>query len=137
MSRTLTLEADLNSANTRTNVSGQGSVSTPSRVTPNNAKVIKTILVSGAADAAAEGAANLLLRLGGNAIKNGEQTIICGGMSANTVQAGSDAPDVQVPLFRLFDADIEVAPSETIAVDAEIVGDDLGDANIVVTLIFG
>jgi len=77
MSKTLTVEGDINAANTLTNLTTQGSVTAPSRVTPSKAKKIVTVLVAAAADQLAEGAANILIRLGGNAIRRGEQTIIC------------------------------------------------------------
>ena len=136
MSRTITVEGDVNAANTRTLITGQGSVAAPSRVTPSNAKRIVGIIVAAAADQAAEGAANILIRLGGNAIRRGEQNIIVAGLAANTVVSGSDVPPVYNPLFMLMDADIEVDPSEVIDVAAEMAGDDLGDATVVVTLIF-
>ena len=136
MSKTLTVEGDLNAANILTNIVAQGSVAAPSRVTPTNAKRITTVIVAAAADQAAEGAANILVRLGDNAIRGGEQTIICAGLAANTVVAGSDLPPVYNPLFMLKDADIEVDGSEVIDINAELVGDDLGDATVVITLIF-
>ncbi len=136
MSKTLTVEGDLNAANTLTNITAQGSVAAPSRVTPANAKRITGILVAAATDQLAEGAANVLVRLGGSAIRRGEQTIIVAGLAANTVVAGSDLPPVYNPLFMLMDADIEVDPSEVIDINAELVGDDLGDSTAVVTLIF-
>lgn len=136
MSKTLTVEGDVNTANTLTNLTAQGSVTAPSRVTPANANRIVGILVAAATDQLAEGAANVLIRLGGNAIRRGEQTLIVAGLAANTVVAGSDLPPVYNPLFMLFDADIEVDGSEVINIDAELVGDDLGDSTVVVTLIF-
>lgn len=136
MSKTLTVVADLNAANTLTNVTTQGSVTAPSRVTPVSAKKITAVIVAAAADQLAEGAANILVRLGGNAIRGGEQTIICAGLAGNTVVTGSDLPPVYNPLFMLMDADIEVDGSEVIDINAELVGDDLGDAHVVVTLIF-
>ena len=136
MSKTLTVEGDINTANTLTNLTAQGSVTAPSRVTPANAKRIVGVLVAAATDNVAEGAANVLVRLGGNAIRRGEQTLICAGLAANTVVAGSDLPPVYNPLFMLMDADIEVDGSEVIDIDAEFVGDDLGDSTMVVTLIF-
>jgi len=136
MSKTLTVEGDVNAANTKTNLTTQGSVAAPSRVTPADAKRITSVIVAAAADQLAEGAANILIRLGGNAIRRGEQTIICAGLAANTVVSGSDLPPVYNPLFMVMDADIEVDPSEVIDISAEVVGDDLGDATAVVTLIF-
>ena len=84
----------------------------------------------------AEGAACMLVRLGGNAIRGGEQNIFCAGLAGNTVVSGSDLPPVYNPLFMLMDADIEVDGSEVIDINAEMVGDDLGDSTMVVTLIF-
>ena len=136
MSKTITVEGDLNAANTLTNITGQGSVTAPSRITPANAKKIVSVLVAAAADQLAEGAANILVRLGGNAIRGGEQTIICAGLAGNTVVAGSDLPPVYNPLFMLMDADIEVDGAEVIDINAELVGDDLGDSTVVITLIF-
>ena len=136
MSKTLTVEGDVNAANTLTNLTAQGSVSAPSRVTPADAKRIVGILVAAAADQLAEGAANVLVRLGGNAIRRGEQSFIVAGLAGNTVVSGSDLPPVYNPLFMLMDADIEVDGSEVIDINAELVGDDLGDSTVVVTLIF-
>ena len=136
MSKTITVEGDVNTANARTNIVTQGSVSAPSRVTPSNAKRITGVLVAAAADQLAEGAANVLVRLGGNAIRRGEQTLIVAGLAGNTVVSGSDLPPVYNPLFMLMDADIEVDGSEVIDIAAEIVGDDVGDATVVITLIF-
>jgi len=136
MSKTLTVEGDVNAANTLTNITTQGSVAAPSRVTPTKATRIVSVIVAAAADQLAEGAANILVRLGGNAIRGGEQEIICAGLAANTVVAGSDLPPVYNPLFMLVDADIEVDGSEVIDINAEVVGDDLGDATVVVTLVY-
>ena len=136
MSKTLTVEGDLNAANVLTNIVTQGSVAAPSRVTPTKAKKIVTILVAAAADQLAEGAGNILVRLGGNAIRGGEQNIICAGLAGNTVVSGSDLPPVYNPLFMLKNADIEVDGSEVIDINAELVGDDLGDTTVVITLIF-
>lgn len=136
MSKTLTVEGDVNAAATLTNLTAQGSVAAPSRVTPASAKKIVNVVVASAADQLAEGAANILVRLGGNAIRGGEQTLIIAGLAGNTVVSGSDLPPVYNPLFQLKDADIEVDGSEVIDISAEVVGDDLGDATLVVTLIF-
>lgn len=136
MSKTLTVEGDLNTANALTNLTAQGSVAAPSRVTPASATRIVTVLVAAAADQLAEGAANILLRLGGNAIRRGEQRIICAGLAGNTVVSGSDLPPVYNPMFILENADIEVDGSEVIDIAGEVLGDDLGDVTMVVTLIF-
>lgn len=136
MSKTLTLEGDLNTVDTLTRLTAQGSVSAPSRVTPSKAKKIKAIYAAIGADGAAEGSGVFLLRLGGAAVQNGEQTLVIAGAGTNTAQAGADAPPVQTGLFRLENADIEIMPSEVINVSAEMMGEDLGDSTIIVTIVF-
>lgn len=134
--KTLTLEGDINSVDTLTRLTAQGSVSAPSRVTPANSKKIKAIYASVGVDGAAEGSGVFLLRLGGAAVQNGEQTVVIACAGTNTVQAGSDAAPTQVGLFRLKDADIEISSSEVISVAGELMGEDLGDSTVVVTLVF-
>lgn len=137
MSRTLTLEGDVNAVDTRVMLTAQGSVTAPSLVVPSGMKKIKSIAIAAATDNQADdGAVAFMLRLGGNAVMNGESTIFFGGAGGQTVQAGSDAaPSVMTP-FVLEDADIEVRPSDTISVAAEMAGVDPGDSTICVTLIF-
>lgn len=135
MSKTLTVEADMNAVDTLTNLVGQGSVAAPSRVTPADATRITGILAAVGADSAAEGSAVFLLRISGPAIKNGEQTLVFAAAAANTVQAGGDAAPVQTGLFKLFDVDMAIEGSEVIDVAAEMMGEDLGDSTVVVTLI--
>ncbi len=136
MSKTLTLEADVNTVDTLVRMTTQGSVSAPSRVTPSKATKIKGILAAVGVDGAAEGSAVFMLRIGGQAIKNGEQEIVFACAASNTVQAGGDAAPAQTGLFKLMNADIAIEPSEVIDVSAEMMGEDLGDSTVVVTLIF-
>ena len=136
MSKTLTVEGDVNDVDTLTRLTGQGSVSAPSRVTPSKAKKIKTVLASFSVDGAAQGSASFLLRLGGPAVMNGEQTIVFGGAGTKTAQAGSDTAPIINGLFKLQDADIEITSSSVISLSAEMMGEDLGDSTVVVTLIY-
>lgn len=136
MSKTLTLEADVNAVDTEVNMTAQGSVSAPSRVTPSKASRITGIVAAAGVDGAAEGAAVFLLRLGGNAIRRGEQTLTIGAAAANSAQAGADAGPISVGPVLLENLDIEVDPSEVIDVSAELAGEDLGDTTVVCTLIF-
>lgn len=135
MSKTLTLEADVNSVDTLTRMTNQGSVTTPSRVTPANASRIKAILATVGGDGLAEGSAAFVLRLGGPAVKNGEQTIVFACAAANTPQSGADGAPLETGLFKLMDADIAIEGSEVIDVSAEMVGEDLADSTVAVTLI--
>ena len=137
MSRTLTVEGDVNAVDTRVLLTAQGSVTAPSLVVPAGMSKIKSIVATFAADNLADdGAVVFLLRLGGNAVLNGESVIVCGGLGGQLPQTGSDvAPSVGYP-FVLQDVDIEVRPSDTISIAAEIAGVDPGDTTVAVTLIY-
>lgn len=136
MSRTITVEGDVNAVDTRVLLNAQGSVASPSLVVPSGMKKISKIIVTAAADGLAAGEVVYLIRLGGSAVLNGEQAIVFGGDGSIAVQAGSDAaPSVNVP-FVLNDADIAVSPSDTITIAAEAAGVDVGDSTVCVTLVY-
>ena len=133
---TLTVEGDVNAIDTEVQLTAQGSVTAPSRVTPPDSSVIKRVIVAGAADGAAAGNAAMLLRFGGTAVKNGEQTLFVAGHSAQTVQAGSDGtPSIMAPVI-FDDIDIEINPSESLDISAEHAGVDVGDTTIAVTVVY-
>ncbi len=138
MSKTITVEGDVNAVDTRTLLTAQGSVTAPSLVVPSGMNKIKQIIGVMSHDGAADnGAALAFLRLGGNAVLHGEQAIVFAAGGNQTVQAGSDAaPNVMIP-FVLDDVDIEVTPSDTISIAAEFAGVDIGDTSIAVTLVYG
>ena len=136
MSKTLTVEGDLTTADTRTLLVTQGSISAPSLIVPSGMSKIDKVLVAVAAEGLADGSSVFFLRLGGNAVLKGEQVIACGAAGRIAVQAGSDAAPQVGQLFILEDADIEVSPSDTITIAGEMAGSDLGTARMVVTLVF-
>jgi hypothetical protein len=132
----ITVEGDLTAVDTVVRLTAQGSVPSPSRLTPPDATVIKRIIVAVASDGAADGEVSYLLRVGGDAVKGGEQTFIVGGESYIDVQSGSDSQHViQKPLI-LEDLNIEIAPGETLDISAEMVGVDVGSATIVASAQF-
>ena len=136
MSKTLTVEGDVNAVDTLVRLTAQGSVAAPSRVIPSGMNKISKIIVAAAADGLADGEVVYILRLGGNAVLGGEQTFIVGGDGSIGAQAGADvAPSVNKP-FILDDVEIEVSPSDTIDIAAESAGVDVGDSTIAVTLVF-
>lgn len=138
MSRTLTVEGDVNAVDTRVTLTAQGSVSAPSLVVPAGMTKIKSIIAAASTDNQADdGAVVFLLRLGGNAVMNGESVLVIGGAGGQLVQAGADAaPSVMTP-YVIDDADIEVRPSDTISIAAEMAGVDPGDSTFSVTLVYG
>ncbi len=136
MSKTLTVEGDLATVDLRTLITTQGSVTAPSLVVPSGMKKIDKVIVAVAAEGLADGSAVFFLRLDGNAVQRGEQTIMIGAGGRIAVQAGSDAAPSIGRLFILEDASIDVSPSDTVSIAAEMAGSDLGTGHIVITLVF-
>ncbi len=136
LNRTFTVEGDITTADVRTLLTAQGSVTAPSPVVPADMKTIKRIIVAVASEGLADGAQNFFLRLGGNAVLGGEQVIAIGAVGRIAVQAGSDAAPQIVPATILEDLEIEVSPSDTLSVSVEGAGTDTGTARAVVTLVY-
>jgi hypothetical protein len=136
MSKTLTVEGDILTVDTRTLITTQGSVTAPSLVVPSTAKMIDKIIVATGAEGLADGSACFFLRLGGGAVLNGEQVIVVGASGRIGPQAGSDAAPQHAQAFILEDCQIDVSTSDTVTVSAEMAGNDLGTARVAVTLIF-
>jgi len=136
INKTFTVEGDIASADTKTNLTTQGSITAPSPVVPAGVKKIDKIVISAASEGLADGAQSWILRIGGNAVRNGEQVIAISSSGRVAVQAGSDAAP-QLCLARVIeDADIEVNPSDTLSISVEGAGDDTGTGHAVVTLIY-
>jgi hypothetical protein len=134
--RTFTVEGDITAADTKTNLTTQGSVTAPSPVVPSGVKKIIAMVVAATAEGLADGFQSIFVRLGGNAVLNGEQVIAVGSCARIAVQTGSDAAP-QVVAARVFEnLDIDVRASDTIAVSAEGAGTDSGTIHIAVTLIY-
>ena len=76
MGKTLTVEGDLATVDARTLITTQGSVTAPSLVTPSGVTRIRKIVAIAAQDGAAAGSGVFFVRLGGNAVRNGEQTVM-------------------------------------------------------------
>ncbi len=136
MSKTLTVEGDIASVDTLTRLTTQGSVSAPSLVVPSGMRKINKIIVAAASEGLADGASVFVLRLGGNAIAKGEQTVIVSAAGRIAVQTGSDAAPQVCQVFILENADIEVTPSDTLTISGEMAGVDTGTGHMVVTLVF-
>jgi len=136
MSRTLTVEGDLATVDSRTQISTQGSVTAPSLIIPSNVRKIVKIIAACTQDGAAVGSGVFFIRLGGAGVLKGEQTIMVGAGGTIAVQTGSDQNYPVVSSFVLDDADIDVSPSDSISISAEMAGSDLGTAGIAITLVF-
>jgi len=138
MSKTITVEGDVNAVDTRVLLTAQGSVATPSLVIPAGMTKIKQLIATAAIDGLADdGGVNFIIRLGGPAVLGGEQTIVVQGAGCQTVQSGSDAAPSIGDTFILDDVDIDVSPSDVISIAAEMAGVDPGDSTVAVTLVYG
>lgn len=134
--RTFTVEGDITAADTKTNLTTQGSVTAPSPVVPSGVKKIVKMIVAATAEGLADGYQSIFVRLGGNAVLNGEQVIMVGSDARIAVQSGSDAAPQVVKAVVFDNLDIDVRASDTIAVSAEGAGTDSGTIHIVVSLVY-
>jgi len=132
----ITVEGDITAVDTLTRLTTQGSVTAPSRLTPPDAVMLKRIIYAVSEDSAADGEVTFILRVGGDAIKGGEQTFIIGAASSIAAQAGSDeAAGIMLPQI-LENLDLEITPNETLDISIEMAGVDIGTATAVVTAVF-
>lgn len=136
MSKTLTVQADITAVDTRTGMTKQGSVASPSLVIPSGVSKIASVYAAAAAEGLANGSAIFFLRLGGNGVLRGEQTIVISGAGTIAVQSGSDAAPQFCELFQLPNADISVSPSDTMTLAGEMAGSDLGTGRMIATVVF-
>lgn len=132
----ITVEGEMTAVDTLVRLTTQGSVAAPSRLTPPDATKIKRLVTSHGSDGAASGNAILLVRLGGDAIKGGEQTFVVGGIQSTAAQTGSDRATFNKEPYMLEDLDLEITPNETLDVSVEMVGTDVGDMTACVTVMF-
>jgi hypothetical protein len=136
MSKTFTVEGDIGSADTRTLLTTQGSVTAPSSVVPSGVTKIDKIVVACSSEGLAAGAQSWFLRIGGNAVKNGEQVIAISASGMIAVQTGSDAAPQLMAAIVLENVDIAVAASDTLTIAVEGAGTDTGTGHAVVTLVY-
>lgn len=134
--RTLTVEGDISSADTRSALLTQGSVSAPSIIVPAGYTKIDKMFVAASSEGLADGKQGWFVRLGGNAVQGGEQVICVGGSGRIAVQSGSDAAPQIVSAVILEDLNIAVSSSDTVSIWGEGAGDDTGTGHMVVTLVF-
>ena len=132
----ITVEGEITAVDTLTRLTAQGSVTAPSRLTPPGTSILKRLIYAFAHDGQADGEVTLFVRLGGDAIKGGEQTIVLGSGSRIAVQTGSDAAPAIMTSHILDNLDLEINPAETLDISVEMAGVDVGTAGVIVTAIF-
>lgn len=134
--KTLTVEGDIVSAATRTALLTQGSVSAPSLIVPSGMTKIDKLVVAASGEGLANGHETFFIRLGGNSVQGGEQTIAVGASGTIAVQAGSDAAPQNIVSTVFEDMQIVVNAGDTISIWAEGTGQDTGTPHVVVTCLF-
>ncbi len=134
--RTLTVEGDLATVDSRTALTTQGSVTSPSLVVPTDATRIDKLIVAAASEGLADGNSSFLVRLGGNAVLGGEQVIVVGAAGRIAPQAGSDSAPQNVRATVYENVDIPVSGGDTISLWGEMAGTDTGTGRMVVTAVF-
>lgn len=134
MTRTLTLESQEGTVDTKETLSTQGSVTTPDRQVPPGVTRIARIEGGVAPDLAAAGSAVFFLRLAGAALVHAEQVIVLAAAGGATVQSGADP--VGLACQFSFDVDIAVKPNVTLTPSFEMAGSDLGDCSFTISLIY-
>ena len=132
----ITVEGDITAVDTLTRLTTQGSVTAPSRLTPPDAKMLKRVFFAVGSDAAADGEVTYLLRLSGDAIKGGEQTITLGAESFIDVATSGDGQGTNLGVGILDNLDLEITPNETLDISLEMNGVDVGTATAVVSAQF-
>lgn len=135
--KTITVEGDIASVDTRTALTTQGSVTAPSLLAPAGYTKIEKIIVACSSEGLADGKQTFYIRLGGNSVLGGEQIIPVSAAGRIAVQTGSDAAPQCMPALVFDNLDIKISPSDTVSIWAEGAGDDTGTAHAVVTLVFG
>lgn len=136
INKTFTVEGDIGTVDSRTLLTTQGSITAPSSIVPTTMKRIDKIVFAASSEGLADGKQTWLLRLGGNAVLNGEQVLAIAASGRIAVQSGSDAAPQLCPPIVLEDVDIAVNPSDTLTIAVEGAGDDTGTGHAVVTLIY-
>jgi hypothetical protein len=134
--KTITVEGDLASVDTRTALTTQGSVTSPSLIVPVGMSKIDKIVVAAASEGLADGNSSFLLRLGGNAVLGGEQVLTVGACGRIAPQSGSDSAPQNVSATVYENVDISVSGGDTISFWGEMAGVDTGTGRIVVTAVF-
>lgn len=134
--KTITVEGDLATVDSRTALLTQGSVTSPSLIVPTGFSKLEKLIVAAASEGLADGNSTFLLRLGGSAVQGGEQVLVVGSCGRIAPQSGSDSAPQNVVASVYENLDIEVSGGDTISFWGEMAGVDSGTARMVVTAVF-
>ena len=120
------------SANTKTAIAEQGSISAPGTLyVPDGASRLSEVIVAACGDFAAAGHCAVFIRLEGSGLPEGPETLfVCamGGNSTTGIQGKMEAKRIPVG--------VPVRPGNDILIYGEMAGDDIGNVELGVTLVF-
>jgi hypothetical protein len=134
--KTITVEGDLATVDSRTALTTQGSVTSPSLIVPVGFTKIDKLIVTAASEGLADGNSSFFVRLGGNAVLGGEQLLPVSAAGRIAVQAGSDAAP-QCNVAKVYEnLEITVSGGDTISFWGEMAGVDSGTGRMAVTAVF-
>lgn len=134
MTRTLTVEGEGSADDVVIPLTTQGSKSAPSRLVPAGLQLKKIVRIRAgfSVDSTAAGSCVVFLRLSGDGIIGGTQTLVLGAVGS---QIGDDDQEIHSGRVAL-DVDIDVIINGQIDLELDFAGDDMGEHGGVVTLIY-
>lgn len=120
------------SANTKTAIAEQGSISSPGTLyVPDGVSTLESIIVSAGVDYAAAGHATIFIRLEGSGLPEGPEVVAVGAAGGNsTTGIQATMPAIEIPLG------VGVTPGNDILIYGEMAGDDIGSVELGITLVF-
>ena len=130
-------EGDITALDTVTNLTTLGSETAPGalNVPAGRTKIAQVIVAIGILRITPTTGAGaiIFIRLGGKAVKGGEQTLVISGAGGITTTSGSEA---FIAGAIIIPADMEVISGNTLTIAAEMAGADLGTVTVGVTVVF-
>ena len=127
-----TRNGTITAVDTKTALTEQGSISAPGTLyVPDGVSRLESVIVAVAGNYAAAGEAAFFIRLEGSGLPEGPETVCvgaCGGNSTTGIQGAMVAKKIKL--------DVPVRPGNDILIYGEMVGDDIGQAEMSVTLVF-
>lgn len=134
--KTITVEGDIASVDTRSALTTQGSVASPSLIVPVGFSKIDKLIVAASAEGLADGNSSFFARLGGNAVLGGEQLIPISASGTKAVQSGSDAAPQNMTAVVYENLEIAVSGGDTMSFWGEMASTDTGTGHMVITAVF-
>lgn len=132
MAEYVTREGTVAGADTKTGLTTLGSEATPGAITvPTGTSKIAQIIAAAAGDGTGVGAATWILRIGGNGVMNGEQTLTLGALGGTL-----NTSDIQTTGAIIIPVDIPVKAGKQVSLSAEMCGTDIGSSEVSVTIAF-